>query len=126
VGEFPSEKGMWDSVRHGQSGRILTVHYEDLINSPFSELCRVRNFLELDLSDIDLRCGADGSSKENMLSLEKSEAKGGYGKFIRIDSRDPLDWYSDQDIHTFKNIVRNNLKYSIGYDYESWQTANFK
>jgi len=116
----------WGAAMEQIPEQILTVHYEDLINDALKELHRVRNFLEIDLSDTSLRCGVDGSSKKYMASLVKSGAKGGHSKFVRIDSRDPLDWYSDQDIQTFKNIVRNNLKYGIGYDYESWQSIKSK
>ena len=36
-------------------------------------------------------------------------------RFIREDSRDPLSWYSPEDMQFLEAALRENLRYDFGY-----------
>ncbi len=111
----------WGGIIRRFPDETLLLHYEDLQRDATAELARIRDFFDLDLADEDLAFAVRESSKEKMATRINPELSGGYAKFVRIDGRDPLTWYSDVDIGRFQEIARNNLRHAMGYDYAAWR-----
>ncbi len=110
----------WGKIMRQIPKKCLLVHYENLLADPLFELQRINEILLLDLNKNNLLFGIENSSKKDMAAKVKDKQGLEHKPFIRFDSRDPLQWYSDADRKVFNDIVSKNLIYNPGYDFTDW------
>ena len=110
----------WGKIMRQIPKKCLLVHYENLLADPLFELQQINEILLLDLNKNNLLFGIENSSKKDMAAKVKDKQGLEHKPFIRFDSRDPLQWYSDADRKVFNDIVSKNLIYNPGYDFTDW------
>ena len=117
---------IWWFIRfYNRWGRVIKrypehthiVRYEDLKTDTFRELAQTFDHLGITIDDASIEFAISESSKEKMSAKTGETFKEGQGHFVRKDNRDPLEWYSNEDMVFFKNTIRDNLKFDFGYPY---------
>ncbi|WP_025899604.1 sulfotransferase domain-containing protein [Sneathiella glossodoripedis] len=89
----------------------ITLYYEDLKADAQNQMSRIFSHFGIDMPQDSLAFAVSESSREKMAAKADSE------KFVRFDKRDPLEWYSQDDMDFFKKTISENLKYAHGYNY---------
>lgn len=89
----------------------IELYYEDLKTDAKEQMRRIFDHFGIDMPDESLEFAVSEGSREKMAAKADSE------KFVRFDKRDPLEWYSAQDMDFFRKTMSQNLKYYHGYNY---------
>jgi hypothetical protein len=111
----------WGRVHRLMPQQTCIVHYEHLRRNTPGELERVWRFLELPINDAGLFVrAADACRKERMSEKEPPDR---IRNLVRMDDRDPVEWFSNADRTYFSSCCRRLLKHSFGYDFNRWETA---
>jgi hypothetical protein len=111
----------WGRVQRLMPDQTCVVHYEHLRRDTSGELERVWRFLGLPVGDTALfQRAADACRKERM---SEKEAPDRTRNLVRMDDRDPVEWFSNADRTYFSACCRKLLKHSFGYDFNRWETA---
>lgn len=107
----------WGPILERWPETTLLIHYEDLRRNAVGELAKINDLFGLDLDAEHLAAGVGESTKEKLAARISPAAEGAHSRFVRFDERDPLLWFSEADLTLFQSIVRDNLRYPMGYDY---------
>jgi len=83
----------------------MFIRYEDLTTDTFDILKNITVFLELDLND--------EASKDKM----RKKMSPNHLTVVRKDSRDPDDWFSEDDKQFFIAVCVDHLKFDFGYKF---------
>ena len=111
----------WGRVAKLFPEQTCVVHYEVLRQDTAGELERVWRFLELPVSNPGMfHQAASNCSKE---AMSQQEPPGRTRKLVRKDSRDPVEWFTENDREYFTACCQRLLKYDFGYDFANWESA---
>jgi hypothetical protein len=117
---------IWWHIRfYNRWGRVMSrfprdtclLRYEDVQKNSKQELSRIFDHFNVEIEEKDLDFAIGEGSKENMAAKSGVDVKEGAGQYVRLDKRDPLDWFSEDDMKFFKSVIDENLKYRFGYNY---------
>jgi hypothetical protein len=103
----------WGRVAELYPEVTRVFRYEDFRKDPRANLQRLGEHLGLKLSDAAYDAGVAGGSKENMLKHHDPNVE---EKPIRAEGQGEAR-FSDEDMATLRQILRENLKYDFGYDF---------
>lgn len=109
----------WSRVKRNVPERLLTVHYENLVNDPAKELSRVAAAFNLKLSSLSIAHGVDESSKEQMETKNDPDRPPGAVNMLPIDMSGE---FAAGDRRIFETICAKCLNSNFGYDYTVWKT----
>lgn len=104
----------WGRVAELWPNETLTFRYEDFRKDPRTNLERLAKHLGLDLSPEALDAGVAAGAKDVMLAAQDPNVD---ERAVRPDGQAAAS-FSDEDTAVLKAILRENLKYDFGYDYE--------
>lgn len=105
----------WGEVVKSLGDEVLIVKYELLKEDASGLLGSVFAHIGIEMDDEVLQFAVSGSTKEEM--LKKIDPNHWHQGVVRVDNRDPLDWFSKEDRVLFENILADNLKHDFGYEY---------
>lgn len=115
----------WGKLRRLCPKQSMLIHYEQLTADPLPALEQINSLLQLELSRDNLSYGIENSSKEDMAKKVKKTEDQEHYKFIRFDSSNPLEQYSDLDKENVNRIIDKYLHFNPGYDYTRWDETTF-
>jgi hypothetical protein len=95
--------------------KIRVVRYEDLRNNTGDELKGVFDHFGISVSAESVTHAVRESSKDKMAS--RYDPDNPEQNIVRNDPRPYQRWYSASDDELLNQILRDNLKYALGYDY---------
>lgn len=105
----------WGSVNETLGDKVLVVKYEELRQNTQMEVRSVFEHFGIDMPDAVIAQAVAESTKEKMIKKVKEDhwQQG----VIRIDSRDPLEWYTNDDKEFFMKTIKDNAQHTFGYNY---------
>ena len=107
----------WGRVLERLPNDILLMRYENLRSDTLGELLRLRDHFALDIPDENFAYAAGEATKEKMVGRAGHAKLDEDRKVVRLDERDPLEWFSTEDLSFFKSSLRENLRYDLGYNF---------
>jgi len=103
----------WGAIAEKSPENTLVVRYEDLQSNTQGTLRKICDHIGLDISDDILARASTISTKKDMEELMDEEGE----KIVNTQSRNDLDWYSEQDMNFLRKTCNKYLKYNFGYKY---------
>ncbi len=107
----------WGRVLERFPAETLLLRYEDLRRDTKRELARLAGHFRLDIDESDLDHAVAHATKEAMAKRIDPGASATDRRFVRFDERQPLAWFSAEDLAFFRQTLRENLRHDLGYDY---------
>lgn len=107
----------WGAVQASLPGEVLVVRYEELRRDTEVGLREVFRHIGIDMPDAIITAAVAESSKEKMARKVKQDHW--HQGVVRMDERDPLTWFGEEDIRFFTATLAENARYTLGYSYWS-------
>jgi hypothetical protein len=104
----------WGRLAERFPDGALVVRYEDLQAEPLVRLQEIVRFLDLPLSDDELRKAIEQASKERMAAQHDPQRPDGE---VRLESETPPMVLSEADQCYLSSVCRCYLRYDFGYIY---------
>lgn len=107
----------WGRARDAAPERVLMMRYEDWKADTEKELTKLCTYIGL--TDIDpkiIQYAVEKSSKQEM-SQKLSESVIHHDKIVNVTERDPLQWYSKEDMEFLIGALDACLEYDFGYEF---------
>ncbi|MBX3443026.1 MAG: sulfotransferase domain-containing protein [Planctomyces sp.] len=112
----------WSSMQRRIPDLATVLRYEDMQVDAAREAERVWRFLGLpDVASSEFRAAAEASTKDRMKAKEPGAAK--TGTIIRLNARNPENWYAPADREFFIAACARHLQHDFGYDYSRFESA---